>query len=69
MMRTSVVGQSLHIPDARAVSVSLPTPDVLLSRNKRRSVPQAEIGRLEIDDQIVGRLLDRQLFRLVGLKR
>ena len=31
----SGLGQTQHIRDARAMSVSLPTPDVLLSRNKQ----------------------------------
>ena len=37
--RMPAMGQTRHIRDARAVSVSLPAPDVLLSRNKPRSGP------------------------------
>jgi len=32
-------GHSRHIRDVRAMSASLPTPDILLSRSKRRSGP------------------------------
>jgi hypothetical protein len=38
------IGQKRQIRDVRAMSASLPTPDILLSRSKRRSGPKAVIG-------------------------
>jgi hypothetical protein len=41
----SQLGHSRHIRDVRAMSASLPTPDILLSRSKRRSGPQTDIAQ------------------------
>jgi hypothetical protein len=37
------MGPSRHIRDVRAMSASLATPDILLSRSKRRSGPLASL--------------------------
>jgi hypothetical protein len=42
-VKTLKIGQKRQIRDVLAMSASLPTPDILLSRSKRRSGPGADI--------------------------
>jgi hypothetical protein len=62
-------GHSRHIRDVRAMSASLPTPDILLSRSKRRSGAKSRLmhrsKNASLFDHLVGAQQDRGRHRQV----